>query len=137
MQAAMLLVYFSNNAWQTMYNIASLMVIPAYFFSTLYMVKLCIKHEFYKYAKKGFVLAMVGGIVGALFCVFILYASSLQYVVLVPLLISLGLPIFIWSRLEKKDGSPIFERLEWIYLSILVLLDVIVIWALVAGKINL
>ena len=32
MQAAMLLVYFSNNAWNTMYNIASLMVIPAYFF---------------------------------------------------------------------------------------------------------
>lgn len=136
MQAAMLLVYFSNNAWNTMYNIASLMVIPAYFFSTLYMVRLCIKHEFHKYAKKGFALALAGGIVGALFCLFILYSSSMQYVVLVPLLITLGLPIFVWSRVESKDGSPIFQKLEWLYLGILLLVDVLIIWALVAGKIH-
>lgn len=137
MQAAMLLVYFSNNAWNTMYNIASLMVIPAYFFSTLYMVKLCLKHEFHKYAKKGFALAIIGGVVGALFCIFILYASSLQYVVLVPLLITFGLPIFIWSRVEKKDGKPIFEKQELLYLSILLILDAIVIWALIAGKVQI
>lgn len=137
MQAAMLLVYFSNNAWSTMYNIASLMVIPAYFFSTLYMVKLCLKHEFHRYAKKGFTLAIIGGVVGALFCIFILYASSLQYVVLVPLLITFGLPIFIWARVEKKDGKPIFEKQELIYLAILLLLDVLVIWALITHKVAL
>lgn len=137
MQAAMLLVYFSNNAWVTMYNIASLMVIPAYFFSTLYMVKLCLKHEFHRYAKKGFTLAIIGGVVGALFCIFILYASSLQYVVLVPLLITFGLPIFIWARVEKKDGKPIFEKQELLYLAILLLLDALVIWALVTHKVAL
>lgn len=39
MQAAMLLVYFSNDAWNTMYNISALMVVPAYITTTLYMVK--------------------------------------------------------------------------------------------------
>ena len=101
------------------------------------MVKLCIKHEFHKYAKKGFALALIGGVVGVLFCIFILYASSMQYVVLVPLLITLGLPIFIWSRVEKKDGKPIFEKVELIYLAIIVVLDVVVIWALVEGKVQL
>lgn len=137
MQAAMLLVYFSDNAWNTMYNIASLMVIPAYFFTALYMVRLCVKHEFHKYAKKGFALAILGGIIGALFCIFILYSSSMQYIVLVPLLITLGLPIFIWSRLEKKDGEPIFEKLEYIYLAILLVIDVFIIWALIAGKVHI
>ena len=137
MQAAMLLVYFSSNAWNTMYNIASLMVVPAYFFVTLYMVRLCVKHEFHKYAKTGFALGLISGIVGALFCVFILYSSSLQYVVLVPLLITLGLPVFIWSRMEKHDGKPVFEAIERIYLAILLALDVVVIWALWAGKISL
>lgn len=137
MQAAMLLVYFSNNAWNTMYNIASLMVVPAYMATALYMVRLCLRHEFHKYAKKGHALGLVSGVVGALFCIFILYSSSLQYVVMVPILTTLGLPVFIWSRMEKHDGKPVFEKIELIYLAILLAVDAIVIWVLWAGKISL
>lgn len=137
MQAAMLLVYFSNNAWNAMYNISTLMVVPAYFFSALYMVRLCVKHEFHKYAKTGYALGLISGIVGALFCVFILYSSSLQYVVLVPLLTTLGLPIFIWSRKEKNDGKPVFQELELIYLALLLAADVLVIWLLWSGKVSI
>ncbi|MGU3576665.1 basic amino acid/polyamine antiporter [Brucellaceae bacterium C25G] len=135
MQAAMLLVYFSNNAWNTMYNIASLMVVPAYFTTALFMVSLCVKHEFHKYAKKGFALALVSGVVGSLFCLFILYSSSLKYVILVPFLVTCGLPIYIWARKEKNDGKPIFEKIELIYLALLILADIIGIWLLWSGKI--
>ncbi len=137
MQAAMLLVYFSSNAWNTMYNIASLMVVPAYLVTALYMVQLCVKHEFHKYAKKGFALALVSGVVGALFCIFILYSSSVEYVVLVPILITCGLPIFIWSRKEKHDGKPIFSGIELIYLAILLAVDLLVIWLFWAGKVSI
>lgn len=137
MQAAMLLVYFSNNAWNTMYNIASLMVIPAYFTTTLYMVRLCVKHEFHQYAKKGYRLALISGTVGAMFCIFILYSSSLKYVVLVPFLVTCGLPIFIWSRKEKNDGKPVFQNIEWIYLALLIAADIIGAWLLWTGRINI
>lgn len=134
MQAAMLLVYFSNDAWNTMYNISALMVVPAYFTTALFMVKLCLTQEYRKYATTGQSLALVSGILGSLFCVLIFYASSLQYVVFVPVLLTLGLPIFVWTRKEKHDGQPIFTPVEKIYVAILLLLDVLVIWLELAGK---
>lgn len=135
MQAAMLLVYFSNNAWNTMYNISALMVVPAYITTTLYMTKICLNAEYSKYAQDGRKLALVGGVLGALFCLFILYASAIEYVALVPILLTIGLPVFIWSRKEKKDGQPIFRKIEFIYLAILLVADLLVIWLLLAGKI--
>lgn len=52
MQAAMLLVYFSNNAWTTMYNISALMVVPAYITTTLYLTSICRNGIYGQYAKK-------------------------------------------------------------------------------------
>lgn len=135
MQAAMLLVYFSNNAWETMYSISALMVVPAYITTTMYMAKICLNNEYQKYAKSGRTLALVSGIVGALFCVFILYASTFGYVALVPILMTCGLPIFIWARKEKNDGKPIFEKIELVYLAILLVADVVVGLLFWMGKI--
>ncbi|HHL6104961.1 TPA: hypothetical protein ACQ8NO_004575, partial [Escherichia coli] len=53
---------------------------------------------------------------GSLFCLFILYASQIEYVALIPILLTCGLPVFIWSRKEKNDGQPIFTKKELIYL---------------------
>ena len=137
MQAAMLLVYFSNNAWTTMYNISALMVVPAYITTTLYMAKICLNREYDAYAKKGRVLALTSGILGALFCLFILYASEIQYVALVPLLLTCGLPVFVWSRKEKHDNKTLFNATEYIYLAILLLLDIIIIALLAKGIISI
>lgn len=137
MQAAMLLVYFSNNAWTTMYNISALMVVPAYITTTLYMTKICLNREYDTFAKKGRALALTSGILGALFCLFILYASQIQYVALVPLLLTCGLPVFIWSRKEKHDGKPLFSATEYIYLGILLLIDIVIIALLIKGIISI
>lgn len=137
MQAAMLLVYFSNNAWETMYNICALMVVPAYFTTTLFMVKLCVKKEFFKYTKKGYTSALIGGILGALFCGLILYASNIVYVLLIPILMTVGLPLFVWTRKEKHDGQPIFEKIEYLYLGILIAIDALIVILFATGVVNL
>lgn len=136
MQVAMLLVYFSNNAWNTMYNISALMVVPAYITTTLFMTKICLNRSYDQHAKSGRQLALVSGILGALFCLFIIYASEIMYVALVPILLTLGLPIFIWSRLEKKDGKPVLQKKEWVYLGILVIVDIVIIGLLIKGVIT-
>ncbi|WOE30568.1 MULTISPECIES: basic amino acid/polyamine antiporter [unclassified Acinetobacter] len=127
MQAAMLLVYFSNDAWVTMYNISALMVVPAYITTTLFMAKICLNKQYDQYAKTGKNLALCSGILGALFCLFILYASSFKYVALIPVLLTCGLPIYIWSRKEKKDQKPIFHGIEKVYLLILLGLDILIL----------
>ncbi|HIE4216377.1 TPA: basic amino acid/polyamine antiporter [Proteus mirabilis] len=137
MQAAMLLVYFSNNAWNTMYNISALMVVPAYVTTTLYITKICLNRQYYQYAKTGRGLALFSGVLGVIFCLFILYASQIQYVALIPILLTCGLPVFIWSRKEKHDNKPIFQKKETLYLVILLLLDVLVLALLMKGIITL
>ena len=137
MQAAMLLVYFSNNAWNTMYNISALMVVPAYVTTTLYITQICLNRQYYQYAKTGRGLALFSGVLGVIFCLFILYASQIQYVALIPILLTCGLPVFIWSRKEKHDNKPIFQKKETLYLVILLLLDVLVLALLMKGIITL
>ncbi|MDZ8526104.1 basic amino acid/polyamine antiporter [Escherichia coli] len=133
MQAAMLLVYFSNNAWTTMYNISALMVVPAYITTTLYLTSICRNGKYDQYAKKGRRLALSSGVLGSLFCLFILYASQIEYVALIPILLTCGLPVFIWSRKEKNDGQPIFTKKELIYLIMLLLCDIIVVALFIDG----
>lgn len=137
MQAAMLLVYFSNNAWTTMYNISALMVVPAYITTTLYLTSICRNGNYDKYAQKGRKLALISGVLGALFCIFILYASQIEYVALVPILLTCGLPVFIWSRKEKNDHAPIFTKKELVYLAILLVCDAIAIGLFVGGYIKI
>ncbi|MCZ5269296.1 hypothetical protein O5823_12715 [Escherichia coli] len=48
---------------------------------------------------------MSSGVLGSLFCLFILYASQIEYVALIPILLTCGLPVFIWSRKEKMMVS--------------------------------
>ncbi|WP_447887236.1 hypothetical protein [Serratia fonticola] len=45
--------------------------------------------------------------------------------------------MFIWSRKEKGDNQPLFQNKEIFYLAILLLLDAIVIWLLMMGRITL
>lgn len=120
-----------------MYNISALMVVPAYITTTLYMTKICLNKEYNQYAQKGRSFALMSGVIGALFCLFILYASQIQYVALVPILLTCGLPVFIWSRKEKKDDLPIFNKLELIFLAILLALDLLILFLLYRGAISI
>lgn len=137
MQAAMLLVYFSNNAWNTMYSITSVMVLPAYLASTLFLFKLCLNGRFKTYATSGIGIAVISGAIGSLFGLFMFYAGGLQYVVMVPLLLAIGVPVFIWARKEQHDGKAVFTVAEWVYLAVLLALCILAIILFWRGVISL
>lgn len=139
MQGAMLLVYFAHDAWQTMLSISSLVMLPAYLTTTLYLFKLCKTDEYRQYAKKGFIAATFSGIIGFIFCLFMFYAGGIQYVAMVPVLLTCGVPVFIWSRREQNrlgEYSPIFEVKEKVYLAILIALDILAIYLVYIGAIR-
>lgn len=125
MQCVLFLVYLSDNAWRTMLDITTVTVLPTYLASTAFLFKLCIKNEYGKYAKKGKKLALISAFLGMAFCIFMLYAGGSKNVLLVPIILTLGIPLYIWSRKEKKATAPLFTRKEKIYLTILLSLDII------------
>ena len=140
MQIAMLVVHFANNAWQAMYSVSSLVMLPAYLTTTLFLFKLCKTEQYRQYAARGIVLATISGIVGFLFCLFMFYAGGLNYVAMVPIFLTLGVPLFFWARKEQVahgDNTPIFLTSEKWYLAILLALDVLAICLVFSGKITL
>ncbi len=124
MQLAMLLVYFSNDAWNTMLSITGVMVLPAYLTSTAYLWKICEDGEY----PNGFVVkrshALFSGIAGSLFAVWLLYAAGPSYLLMAVVFLAIGIPFFIWARKEANDGKPIFSDGEKFLAGVIILVAI-------------
>lgn len=129
MQIFILLVYFSNNAWNTMLSITSVMVLPAYFSSCAYLWKLCADGEYPKgiYIKRS--AALVSGVVGAGYALWLIYAAGLNYLLMAVIFMALGIPFFMWARHQFAPKEKSFTTGEGIIAAFLV---VIALWAIYA-----
>ena len=137
MQLFLLLVYFSNNAWNTMLSITSVMVLPAYFASCAYLWKICEDGEYPATMITRRSTALITGILGAFYALWLIYAAGLQYLMLADVIIALGIPVYIWARREHNPDAKAFTRDECILAVILVLIALWAIYAFAHGLINL
>ncbi|MEQ5186617.1 arginine:agmatine antiporter, partial [Providencia alcalifaciens] len=126
MQLVVFVVYFSNDAWLTMLAISALMVLPAYLATSAYLLQLCLSGDFSKYANKGKASALISGFIGLMFCLFMFYACEIKYLAMVPILLTLGIPLFIWSRYQEQ--KTLFNPTERILFVFIILLDVLTIF---------
>ncbi len=129
MQLIIVLVYFAGNAWMFMLSISAITVLPVYFASSAYLLKLCMTGEYHKYSSKGRNSAFITGVIGIVFCSFMFYTNSLQYSSMVPVFLSLGIPLFIWARRQNSTTSKVFTKTETLFLMCLIALDVLAIYA--------
>lgn len=108
MQLAMALVYFSNDAWNTMLSITGVMVLPAYFMSALYLWKICEDHEFQTKAGITRFTALITGFLGTLYSIWLIYAAGLGYLLMAIIYLAIGIPLYIFARHEQ--GAYFFEK---------------------------
>ena len=137
MQIVVLLVYFANNAWLALLAISAITVLPAYFASSLYLAKVCINGEYRKRQGERLIIALISGMIGAIFCLFMVYASEITYVAMTPFILTAGVPFYIWARKEDKDVTALFSWAEMVALITLLILDLIVIGLIYSGMISL
>ncbi|HTU16058.1 MAG TPA: basic amino acid/polyamine antiporter [Solirubrobacterales bacterium] len=128
MQAAMILVYFSDNAWHTMLSVTTVMVLPAYLCSVLFMIMVG-----RKMTGEGRRMGIASGVIGTIFCLYMFYAGNLKFVALVPVLLLAGIPVFMRARRDSGDGKPLFQGKEPIYLGVLVALVIGVVFLFATG----
>lgn len=102
MQLAMLLVYFSNNAWNTMLSITGVMVLPAYLFSCLYLWKICEDEQVRGVSRWA---TRLTGILGSIYAIWLIYAAGLNYMLMAIIFIAAGLPIYLWAKSDKGHMS--------------------------------
>ena len=137
MQIFMLLVYFSNNAWNTMLSITSVMVLPAYFMSALYLWKLCEDHEYPTnfYIRRS--MALLSAIVGAVYALWLIYAAGLNYLFMAIIFMALGIPVFIYARKQNDPKLPAFDTGEKFGAIILVVVAIFAIYAMSTGIVSM
>jgi len=137
MQAVIFMVYFSNHAWLAMLAISALTVLPAYLMSTAYLFKLCLTDEYDKYpTEHSRVSALICSIIGMIFCLFMFYASEIMYLAMVPLLLTIGLPLFAWARIENDGAKKVFTNIERLFFIVLIAIDILVLVLYLNGTIS-
>lgn len=138
MQIFLLLVYFSNNAWNTMLSITSVMVLPAYLTSCAYLWKMCSDGE---YPSQNLPIkrstALVTGVLGSIFALWLIYAAGLKYLLLADVILVLGIPVFIWARKQNNPTEPCFQPHEKWLAGLLIVVALWAIYAFAHGLINL
>lgn len=138
MQIFLLLVYFSNNAWNTMLSITSVMVLPAYLTSCAYLWKMCSDGE---YPSQNLPIkrstALVTGVFGSIFALWLIYAAGLKYLLLADVILVLGIPVFIWARKQNNPTEPCFQPHEKWLAGLLIVVALWAIYAFAHGLINL
>lgn len=137
MQLAIFLVYFSNNAWNTMLSITGVMVLPAYLASTAYLWKLTEDGEYAKISPKGRAAALITSTLGTVYALWLVYAAGLKYLFLAVIFLALGIPVFIWARKQKKDGCPVFTRGEVAVVTLLVIAAVAAVYVFSRGLVSI
>lgn len=136
MQLFMLMVYFSGNAWNTMLSITSVMVLPAYLSSCAYLWKICEDHEYPSnmYVRRS--TALLCGIIGSIYALWLIYAAGLQYLLMAVIFMALGIPVYIWARHQNTPGQRVFTTREALLAGALIVIALCAIYAMSTGIIK-
>ncbi|MBO7483921.1 MAG: amino acid permease [Alphaproteobacteria bacterium] len=137
MQLAMLLVYFSNNAWNTMLSITGVMVLPAYLTSCLYLWKICSDHEFNQRLGISRFSAHLTAVLGSVYAIWLIYAAGLSYLLMAVVFIALGLPVYWWARKQMLGSKQVFSCTEKVMAWIIGLVAIIALYAFMHGLIKI
>ncbi len=138
MQLAMLMVYFSNDAWNTMLSITGVMVLPPYLASTAYLWKISKNKTLFSQNKNigtSLTKALISGVLGSIFAVWLIYAAGLEYLLMSVIFLALGIPVFVWARRER--GQVAFTKGEAIVAMCVSAVAVLAIALMLNGTINL
>lgn len=125
MQLTMIFVYFSNNAWNLMYSITGVMVLPCYIICTLYLWKIAEKNEDYPTnIFAGRANAIFTGVLGTLYGLWLVYAAGLDYMLVAAVIYAIGIPFFMKARKEASPTEAEFTVVEKRFAILLLLLGI-------------
>jgi arginine:ornithine antiporter/lysine permease len=130
MQIFMMLVYFSNNAWNTMLSITGVMVLPAYLSSCAYLWKICEDHEYPNktYIKRS--AALFSGVIGSIYAIWLIYAAGLEYLLMAVIFMAIGIPVYIWARKQNSPKENVFSKKEFAMAVLMVAVSVVAVYAM-------
>lgn len=134
MQAAMLLVYFSNNAWNVMLSITGVVILPAYIGSAAYLWKVMWTKQYPQKAQYSARSALIVSVMATLYGFWLIYAAGVEYILAGVVIYAIGLAVFIWARKEQEPKQPAFTKVEMLIAIAMVIISFIALWMLFTGR---
>ncbi|MDR2973224.1 MAG: basic amino acid/polyamine antiporter [Propionibacteriaceae bacterium] len=131
-QVVFILTYFSQDAWSLMYSICSVMAMPCYLLTTLYLFKVS-RSRTYDGQGHSRRSALIVGLLGSIYGVWLIYAAGLWLAMAACLVYAVSVPLYIVARRQNDPKNPVFAAYEWIVLIIVIALGLAglsyLIWA--------
>lgn len=137
MQVFIFVVISASQVYLAAIEITSIMVLPAYLFTPIYLLSLIYKKQityssnYQKYAY------LVTSVIAMIFCAWMITSSNFDLHVLTFVFYILGIIVFFIARREnKKRGEPFLKRWEWILATVMMVISVYALIILIDGKIK-
>lgn len=125
MQLAMLLVYFSDNAWNVMLSITGVILLPAYIGSSAYLWRLVLTRKYPLKATYGATTALLTSVIATIYGFWLIYAAGLSYILVGCVIYTIGLLVFYKARKEESPNEPAFTRKEFVISLVMVAVAII------------
>lgn len=137
MQIFIFVVISASQVYLAAIEITSIMVLPAYLFTPIYLFILIWKKQIpynNKFQKAAY---LVTSVIAILFCFWMMTSSNLNLHLLTFVFYLLGLVVYFIARREHKQrGEPFLRRWEWMVAIAMMLLSVYALIILMEGKIK-
>ena len=141
--------FISSASYNAMVQLATIMYLLPYIFSSIYLVLLAIRgkglthpHAGTRFDNSGPAVSardnrthLVVGLIASVYSLWLIYAADPVYVLLGALAVVPGLVPYIWTR--RKHGDKLFNAFEWVVVTVVLVAAVIAIYGLVNGSLTL
>ncbi len=145
MTLCILLVITAENVYLAAVNLASMMILPCYFFCGLYLLKIALSQNNEAVSKNRIPLIIISAATIA-YCAYSMYAGSLWLLMLTSIFYLIGTPFMLLARRENRSRQPMMPGesrkslllpKEKIFLAILILFAAVSAWLLSTGRLAL
>jgi len=133
-QCFLVLTYFSKDAYNFFYFIASVAILPPYVFSGAYALKLALTGESYQGEDRQRRRDLVIGIIATLYGIWLVYAAGLQYLLMATLLFIPGLVVYAIAC--RQRGVRAYAGIDLLIAIGLVALAILAFYLIWTGAIS-
>lgn len=126
-QLFLIITLLSKATYLALIKLDTSMILIPYLFSAFYAFKLALveNHKFNSLI----------GLLALVYCIWLLYAAGLKYLLLSALLYIPGCIFYIIAKHQQE--SPLFKPFEWVILCLMILLAIMACYLLYVGKLTL
>ncbi len=132
-QLFLIVTLFSKASYLALISLSTAMILLPYLFSAIYGFWLAVRGEGESSAKRPTDLPVTA--IASVYCVWLLYAAGLKYLLLSALLYAAGAGVYILAK--KQRDKPVFVNQEWAFLLLICLLAIAAATMLATGRLTL